>query len=107
MNGVRGQIVQQHVVKEFKQGQEHVPMILQTLASHSLSKKVVAFLQLIGGHGQAVLQRAIMASKQEQEHVLTIKEVPPMSQKLSKKLVIFNNAVSDKVESSPNMRVLN
>ena len=86
MNGGHGQIVQQHVVKESKQEPEHVRMMLQTLASHSLSKKVVPFLQLIGGHGQAVLQPVIMASKQEQEHVLTIKEVPPMSQKLSKKL---------------------
>ena len=84
MNGDRGQIVQQHAVKESKQGQEHVRMMLQTLAIHSLSKKVVAFLQPIGGHGQTVLQHAIMAFKQEQEHVLTIKEVPPMSQKLTK-----------------------
>ena len=93
MNGDRGQIVQQHAVKESKQEPEHVRMMLQTLASHSLSKKVVPFLQLIGGHGQAVLQRAIMASKQEQEHVLTIKEVPHMSQKLTKKLVKSKNAV--------------
>ena len=95
MNGSHGQIVQQHAAKESKREPEHVCMMLQTLASHSPSKKFVAFLQLIGGHGQTVLQRAIMASKQEQEHVLTIKEVPPMSQKLTKKLVILNNAVSD------------
>ena len=40
MNGDHGQIVQQHVVKESKQEPEHVRMMLQTLASHSLSKKL-------------------------------------------------------------------
>ena len=93
MNGGHGQIVQQHVVKEFKQGQEHVPMMLQTLASHSLSKKVALLPQPAGVHGQVALQHAIVALKQEQEHVVTIKEVPPMSQKLTKKLVKFKNAV--------------
>ena len=106
MNGVHGLIVQQHAAKESKREPEHVRMMLQTLASHSLSKKVALIPQLIGVHGRIAQQLAMM-SKQEQEHVLTIKEVPPMSQKLSKKLVMFNNAVSDKVESSPNMRVLN
>ena len=91
--GDHGQIVQQHVVKEFKHDQERARMMLKTLADHSLSKKLVAYLQLIGGHGQAVLQPVIMASKQEQEHVLTIKEVPRMSQKLTKKLVKSKNAV--------------
>ena len=70
-------------------------MMLQTLASHSLSKKVALIPQLTGVLGQVVQQHAIVAFKQEQEHVLTIKEVPTMSQKLSKKLVILNNAVSD------------
>ena len=107
MNGYHGQIVQQHVVLESKQEPEHVLMTLQTLASHSVSKEAALWLQLIGNHGQVVQQHAIVEFKQEQEHVLTIKEVPPMSQKPSKKLVMFNNAVSDKVESSPNMRVLN
>ena len=106
MNGVHGLIVQQHAAKESKREPEHVRMMLQTLASHSLSKKVALILQLIGVHGR-IAQKLAMMSKQEQEHVLTIKEVPPMSQKPSKKLVMFNNAVSDKVESSPNMRVLN
>ena len=36
---------------------------------------------------------AIVVLKQEHEPVLTIKEVPPMSQKLIKKLVKFKNAV--------------
>ena len=72
MNGDRGQIVQQHAVKESKQGQEHVPMMLQTLASHSLSKEAALWLQLIGSHGQVVQQHAIVEFKQEQEHVLTI-----------------------------------
>ena len=93
MNGDHGQIVQQHVVKESKQEPEHVRMMLQTLASHSLSKESVLSLQLIGGHGQTVLQHAVMVSRQEQEHVLTIKEVSPMSLKLSKKLATFKNAV--------------
>ena len=93
MNGGHGQIVQQHVVLESKQEPEHVRMMLQTLASPSLSKKVVPFLQLIGGHGQTVLQLVVMESRQGQEHVLTIKEVPHMSQKLTKKLVKSKNAV--------------
>ena len=93
MNGAHGRVAQQHAAKVFKQGQEHVRMMLQTSASHSLSKKVVACLQLIGGPGQAVLQLVVMASKQEQEHVITIKEVPHMSQKLTKELVKSKNAV--------------
>ena len=93
MNGDHGQIVQQHVVKESKQGQEHVLMMLKTLASHSLSKKVALLPQPAGVHGQIALQHAIVVLKQEQEPVLTIKEVPLMSQKLTKKLVKFKNAV--------------
>ena len=72
MNGGHGQIVQQHVVKEFKQGQEHVLMMLQTLASHSLSKKVALLPQPAGVHGQIALQHAIAVSRQELEHALTI-----------------------------------
>ena len=100
MNGVYGQIVHQHAVKESKQEPEHVHMMLQTLASHSVSKEVALRLQLIGNHGQVVQQHAIVAFKQEQEHVLTIKEVLPMSQKLIKQLA--ENAVSDMVESNVN-----
>ena len=85
-NGGHGQIVQLHVVKESKQGQEHVRMMLIILVSHSMSKEVASFLQLIGSHGQAVQQHVIVVSKQEQEHVLTIKRVPPMSLKLTKKM---------------------
>ena len=85
-NGDHGQLVQLHVVKESKQGQEHVRMMLRILASHSLSKELASFLQLIGGHGQVVQQHVIVVSKQEQEHVLTIKRVPPMSLKLTKKM---------------------
>ena len=91
-NGDHGQIVQLHVVKESKEGQEHVRMMLIILVSHSMSKEVASFLQLIGSHGQAVQQHVIVVSKQEQEHVLTIKRVPPMSQKLTKKIVEFKNA---------------
>ena len=95
MNGGHGQIVQQHVVKESKQEPEHLPMMLQTLASHSLSKKVVPFLQLIGGHGQTVLQHAVMVSRQEQELVLTFKKFPPIIQKHRKERVyICKNAVT-------------
>ena len=93
MIGGHGRIVQQHVVKEFKQGQEHVPMMLKTLASHSMSKEAVLFLQRIGNRGQVVQQHAIVALKQEQEHALTIKEVLPMSQKLIKELAMFKTAV--------------
>ena len=68
-------------------------MMLQTLVSHSLSKKIALFQQLIGGHGQVVQKLVIVVSRQEPEHVLTIKEVPPMNQKLTKKLAKFKNAV--------------
>ena len=91
MNGGHGQIVQQHVAKESKQELEHVPMMLQTSASHSMSKEAALCLQLIGNHGRIAQQIAVMVFKQEQEHVLTIKEVPPMIQKLTKKLVILDN----------------
>ena len=93
MNGVYGQIVHQHAVKESKQEPEHVRMMLQTLASPSLSKKVVPFLQLIGGHGQVALQHAIVALEPEREHVLTMNQIQAMSQKLSRKLATFKNAV--------------
>ena len=92
-NGGHGQNVQQHVVKESKRDQEHVDMMLQTLAGHSLSKKVVAFLQLIGGHGQVALQHAIAALEPEREHVLSMKQAQAMSRKLTKKLASFKNAV--------------
>ena len=94
MNGVHGQIVQQHVVKEFKQGQEHVPMMLKTLASHSMSKEAVLFLQRIGNRGQVVQRHAIVALKQEREHVLTIKQLLLMSQKLTKERAIFKTAAA-------------
>ena len=89
-NGDHGQIVQLHVVKESKQGQEHVRMMLRILASHSLSKELASFLQRIGGHGQVVQQHAIVVFKQEQELVLTIEELLPMSQKLRKKRGSFS-----------------
>ena len=95
MNGGHGQIVQQHVAKESKQELEHVPMMLKTSASHSMSKEAALCLQLIGNHGRIAQQLAVMVCKQEQEHVLTIKKVPPMIQKLTKKLVILDNVVSD------------
>ena len=72
MNGRHGRVVQQLAVKEFKQGQEHVPMMLQTLASHSLRKKVALLPQPAGVHGQIALQHAIAVSRQELEHALTI-----------------------------------
>ena len=91
--GDHGQIVQQHAVLEFKQGQERARMMLKTLADHSLSKKLVAYLQLIGGHGQVALQHAIVALEPEREHVLTMNQTQAMSQKLSRKLATFKNAV--------------
>ena len=93
MNGVRGQIVQQHVVKESKQGHEHVSTMLKILASHSLSKKVAVFRQLIGSCGPIVQQHVIVASKQEQEHVLTILQATPMRPQLTKKLALFETVV--------------
>ena len=95
MNGGHGQIVQQHVAKESKQELEHVPMMLQTSASHSMSKEAALCLQLIGNHGRIAQQIAVMVFKQEQEHVLTIKEVSPMIQKLTKTVAKSNHAVSD------------
>ena len=92
MNGGHGRVVQQLAAKEFKQGQEHVPMMLKTLASHSMSKEAVLFLQRIGNRGQVVQLHAIVALKQEREHVLTIKQLLPMSQKLTKELAIFKTA---------------
>ena len=54
-NGGHGQIVQLHVVKEPKQGQEHVRMMLRIFqASHSMTKEIASFLQLIGGHGPII-----------------------------------------------------
>ena len=72
MNGSYGQIVHQHVAKEFKQGHEHVRMMLKTLPSHSRSKKVAAFRLLIGSRGPIVQPHVIAASKQGLENVLTI-----------------------------------
>ena len=79
MNGVRGQIVHQLVVLESKQGQEHVHMMLKTLAVHSLSKIVAPLPQPIGGHGQVVRKHAIVVSRQEQGHVHTILQPVIMS----------------------------
>lgn len=93
MNGRHGQTVQEHVGKEFKQGPEHVCMMLKTLASHSLRKKVAVFRPPIGSRGPIVQQHVIVASKQELEHVLTILQVLPTRQKLSKKLARFKTAV--------------
>ena len=90
MNGDHGQIVLLHVVKEFKQEPEHVRMMLRTLASHSLSRRIATFQQLIGGHGQAVQKPAIVVFRQEQGRVLTIKEALPMNQKLTNNLAILN-----------------
>ena len=95
MNGSHGRIVQQHVAKESKQELEHVPMMLQTSASHSMSKEAALCLRLIGNHGRIAQQLAVMVFKQEQEHVHTIKEVPSMIQKVTRKLVISKNVVSD------------
>ena len=88
MNGGHGRIVQQHVAKELKQEPEHVHMMLQTLVSHSLSKRTATCLQRIGDLGQVALQHVVKAVKQEQERVLTILLVPLMSQKLAKKLAL-------------------
>ena len=93
MDGGHGQIVQLHVVKESKQDQEHVLMMLQTSASHSLSKKLALLPQLLGAHGQVALQHAVMVAKQELEHVLIILQALPMSQKPTKKLATSKNAV--------------
>ena len=93
MNGVHGQIVHQHAVKESKQEPEHVRMMLKILANHSLNKETALWLQLIGNHGQVVQQHAIVALKQEQEHVLTIQQRLPMSQKLTRELAMFKTAV--------------
>ena len=93
MNGSHGQIVQQHVAKESKQEAEHVPMMLKTSASHSMSKEAALCLQLIGNHGQVVQQHVIVALKQELEHVLTIQQRLSMSQKLTKELAMFKTVV--------------
>ena len=93
MNGKHGQVVQQHVVKEFKQGQEHVSMMLKTLPSHSLSKRIATILQQTGDIGQVALQHVVKAAKQEQESVVTILQAPTMSRKLTKKLATSKNAV--------------
>ena len=92
MNGSHGRVVQQLAVKEFKQGQEPVPMMLKTLASHSMSKEAVLFLLRIGNRGQVVQRHAIVALKQEREHVLIIKQLLLMSQKMTKELAIFKTA---------------
>ena len=76
-----------------KQGQEHVHMMLKTLAGHSLSKKVAPLPQPNGGHGQVVRKHAIVVSIQELEHVLTMNQTQAMSQKLSRKLATLKNAV--------------
>ena len=88
MNGRHGRIVQQHVVLESKQGQEHVHMMLKTLAGHSLSKKVAPLPQPIGGHGQVVRKHAIVVSRPEQEHVHTMLQMVIMNQKLTSKRAI-------------------
>ena len=90
-NGDHGQIVQLHVVKESKQGQEHVRMMLRILASHSMSKESASFLQLIGSHGQVVQQHAGLAVKQDQEHAHTIQETLA-NRSLNKRVVTFKNA---------------
>ena len=77
------------MVKEFKQGQEHVLMMLQTLASHSLSKKVALLPQPAGVHGQVALQHVVRVFEKEQERALTILQVPSMSQKLVKKVALL------------------
>ena len=92
MNGGHGQIVQQHVAKESKQGQEHVLLMLKTLASHSLSKKVALFPQPAGVHGQVALQHAIAVSRQELEHVLITLQAPTMTRKVTKKVATSKNA---------------
>ena len=81
------------MAKDSKQGQEHVFMMLKTLASHSLSKKVALLPQPAGVHGRVALQHAIAVSRQELEHVLITLQAPTMTRKLAKKLAIFKNAV--------------
>ena len=93
MNGSHGQTVQQHVVKEFKQGPERVCMMLKTSAIHSLRKKVAVLRPPIGSRGPIVQQHVIVASKQKQEYVLTIQELPSMSRKRNKKLARFETVV--------------
>ena len=63
MNGGHGQIVQQHVAKESKQEPEHVPMMLQILASHSLNKKLVKSknaVMTLGLHGVTLIHVPIV-----------------------------------------------
>ena len=81
------------MAKDSKQGQEHALMMLKTLASHSLSKKVALLPQPAGVHGRVALQHAIAVSRQELEHVLITLQAPTMTRKLAKKLAIFKNAV--------------
>ena len=92
MNEGHGQIVQQHAAKESKREPEHVRMMLQTLASHSPSKKVALFPQPAGVHGQVALQHAIAVSRQELEHVLITLQAPTMTRKLTKKVATSKNA---------------
>ena len=80
------------MAKDSKQGQEHVLMMLKTLASHSLSKKVALLPQPAGVHGQAAPQHAIAVSRQGLEHVLTILQAPTMTRKLTKKVATSKNA---------------
>ena len=80
------------MAKDSKQGQEHVFMMLKTLASHSLSKKVALLPQPAGVHGQAAPQPAIAVFRQGLEHVLTILQTPTMTRKLTKKVATSKNA---------------
>ena len=47
MNGGHGRVVLQHAVLVPKEGQEHVPMMPQTLASHLLSQEVAPITQTV------------------------------------------------------------
>ena len=67
-------------------------MMLQTLASYSLSKKVVLLPQPAGVHGQVALQHAIAVSGQGLEHVLIILQAPTMTRKMTKKVATSKNA---------------
>ena len=66
-------------------------MILETLASHSLSRKIVLCPLPIGVLGQVVQNHAAQEVEQRQEHALTILEAQAMGHLQSKKLARQKN----------------
>ena len=74
------------MVRVFKRDQEVVHTILETLASHSLSRKLAPCRLPIGGLGQVVQLHVVQALGQGQEHAPTIPEALVISHLQGKKL---------------------